>query len=340
MAKGNASGGPVAGARESASEGDWDASGKTAPGMEEETTSEEPTEDAEPEVEGEESEAEPEAEPEQEEAEGAEEGEEEGAEEGTEEEGEEAEPGEEEADAEQDERIAELTGQIAQQTKLMEYYEKQNSVLTQRLQQLVATVQKGAAKVPPAGAVPGIPKDLEPPPANWETTNDLVSYFDKRTGTMINQHVENTLRKGYQDAIMPAFNRFNTALHSIIERAVKPQLKDFDDVLGEVTKSVFLLDSKGEKIVGVQNQQLLNYFRAQPVPLLAMYDYGMSRRAPKQIKKATNEAVKKAVKKLGTRPKAPVVPKGKAKPKGPIAELDWNTPRRVAEGILAKKRLI
>jgi hypothetical protein len=71
-----------------------------------------------------------------------------------------------------------------------------------------------------------------------------------------------------------------------------------------------------------------------------MYDYGLTRRAPKQIQKASREATKKAVKKLASRPKAPVQPKGSQKPKGAVAELDWDTPRNVAEKVLAKRRLI
>lgn len=340
MGKGVASGGQVAGARESADGGDWDASGQTAPGMD--NLGDEESQ----EFEGEEYEEESEGEPTEGESEGDEElgaEEEEGEEEGAEEEGaeEEGEPTEE--DAEYEAQISDLTGQIAQRDKLLEYYQGQVNKLSQQVQNLIATVQKGAAKEGPGAgkAIPaGPPAELEAPPEAWETTKDLVAFFDKRNQTLIDRAAQAALQRAQTAVLKPTLDRMNAAVHDIISRAIKPQLKDFDDVLGEVTREAFLLDQTGTRIVGVARPDLVNYFRAQPVPMLAMYDYGLSKRAPKQINKASKEAVKKAVKKLSSRPKAPVQPKGKGKPKGSPVELDWDTPRGVAEKIMAKKRLI
>ena len=70
-----------------------------------------------------------------------------------------------------------------------------------------------------------------------------------------------------------------------------------------------------------------------------MYDYGLSKKAPKAIAEGIKKGTQKAIAKITSKPKAPTEIKGRGQA-GPADELDWNTPKDQVEKVLAKKRLL
>jgi len=198
--------------------------------------------------------------------------------------------------------------------------------------------QPGQRQSPPGQQeAPGEIAELEPPPENWETTNDVVSYFDKRTQTRTQQVME----QAYNESVKPQFDRFNGAIGEIFDRFVKPQLEDFDDIVKGVNNNhLFVMDPTGQNAIAVKNQALLDYFLAQRIPQLAMYDWGLSQKAPQKIKEGTEKAKKELIGKIKKKPKTPTQIKSGGAVEAGDDELDWNTPSDKVEQILHKKRLI
>jgi len=147
------------------------------------------------------------------------------------------------------------------------------------------------------------------------------------------------LQKGFQQMVVPALERINQAMNHVIEKTIKPNLKDWDEVMEDVHDELFILDKSGKQVINVKNQALLDYFRAQPVPVLAMYEHGLAKKAPQKIKEGVQKANKDTIQKIQKKPKAPTqVKSGHAQPD--IGDLDWDTPASQAEKILAKKKLL
>jgi hypothetical protein len=253
-------------------------------------------------------------------------------------EGEQEEP--EEAEVSDTKRsLTEMEGRLSQTEKMLQFYQKGYNELMARA--------KGAPAQPPIGeqAAQGKPTpqgqpdaDLQAPPPEWKTSEEVVQYFDKRNQSVIRREINQVVQQ-YVGEIDRSFSRVNQAIHSFVDRSVKPQLKDFDEVVKNVNNELFILDPTGQNVVDVRNRALLQYFQSQPIPILAMYDYGVSRQAPQKIKNAASEATKKTVQKIANRPKAPKQIKGGASSEQ-VGELDWDTPKDKVEQILGKKRLI
>ena len=266
---------------------------------------------------------------------------EEGAEEAQEGKEQEPEKEEPEEDSETKRSLTELQGKFSQMEKMLQFY--QNSY-----NQLATQMKTGGAVQPPTGeqAAQGKPtpqgqaqtEQLDAPPPEWKTSEEVVQYFDKRNQAIVRKEIDQVVKQ-YVGQIDESFGRVNQAIHTFIDRSIKPQLKDFDDVIKDVNNELFVLDPTGQNIVGFRNQALLQYFKSQPIPILAMYDYGVSKKAPQKIKEAAQQATKKTVQKIAQKPKAPKQIKGGASSEE-AGELDWNTPRDKVEQILGKKRLI
>lgn len=270
-----------------------------------------------------------------------EEGQEPKPEEAVEEQPEKEEPEEKPESSAKDSSLTEMQVKLTQMEKMLQFYQQGYNELLQRTRgaQQPAPPPVGEHAATGKPTQPGqVQANLEPPPAEWKTTEDVVKYFDKRNQSMIRQEIDGVVKQ-YVGEIDKSFARVNQAIHSFIDRSVKPQLKDFDDVIKDVNNEVFVLDPTGQNVVDVRNRALLQYFQAQPIPILAMYDYGLSKRAPQKIKQAANEATKKTVQKIAQKPKAPKQVKGGASAEE-VGELDWDTPRDRVEQILNKKRLI
>lgn len=253
---------------------------------------------------------------------------------------EEAEEPEEAEDSDTQRSLAEVQGKLSQMEKMLQFYQQgYNDLLNQSKGAQPPQEGEQAAKGKPAPQGQAeIDAELQAPPPEWKTSEDVVQYFDKRNQSLIKREIGNAVKQ-YVGEIDKSFQRVNQAIHTFIDRSIKPQVKDFDDVIKDVNNELFVLDPTGQNIVGYRNQALLQYFQSQPIPILAMYDYGVSKRAPQTIKKAAQEATKKTVQKLTKRPKATTQIRGGASSEQ-IGELDWDTPKEKVEQLLHKKRLI
>ena len=246
----------------------------------------------------------------------------------------EEEPGEEElpeiakVKQEYEGRLADVEARLAMTDKALQFYMAQ---LNDKLN--VPAAAPAPHKEAIGALVPG--GEDEAPPEAWDSSQSVVEFFDRRS----DRRISNTLQQAYKENVQPEFTRVNQAIHSLIERVVKPQSKDWDDVIKGVTNELFVLDQTGQNIVGYRNPALLNYFQAQPIPIIAMYDYGLSKRAPKTIADGIKKGTQKAISKITQKPKAPAEIRGKAKI-DESDDLDWNAPKDKVEKVLAKKGLI
>ena len=240
--------------------------------------------------------------------------------------------------------LAEVQGKLAQMEKMLQFYQKgYNDLLVQTKGAPLPKQGEQVAKGKPTPQDQAqIDAELQAPPPEWKTSEEVVQYFDKRNKSLIKREISQAVQQ-YVGEIDKSFNRVNQAIHSFIDRSLKPNLKDFDEIIKDVNNELFVLDPTGQNVVGYRNEALLQYFQTQPIPLLAMYDYGTSKQAPKKTKQAAKDAAAKATKstiqKIANRPKAPTQVKGGAASEQ-VGELDWNTPRDKVEQVLAKKRLI
>ena len=256
-----------------------------------------------------------------------------------EEEQEESEP-EVEAEAEEEvEEEEEETGdnqEVAAMRAELESLKQMNTFWQSKYNEVTSRQTQPAQKA--AQAQQATPEEFEEPPESWESTNDVVSFFDKRSNVKTQQAME----QGFKQYVQPMFEKFNTAMVEVINRTIKPSLKDYDSIIKDVNdKHLFVMDPTGEKAVAIRNQSLLDYFMAQPVPQLAMYDWGLSQKAPQKIKEGTQKAQKDLISKLKKKPKAPKqIQNASQQPEQGGDELDWDTPDTQVEKILSKKRLI
>jgi len=262
-----------------------------------------------------------------------------------EEEGHEPEPGEGEGEGEPSDEgegkslpdLETLQQQVVSQTAQIDHLTKIVNWQQTKLNEPPKPQPEAQGKDAKAKGTQGPEGDVfDTPPEAWEDTQSIVQFFDKRQDV----RTQNTMKEAYTEYVQPAFDRMNNAIHELINRTVKPQLKDYDDVMKDVNNELFILDPTGQNIVGYRNPALLEYFRAQSVPILAMYDYGLSKRAPTKIAEGIKKGTKETLAKLTKKPKAPTDIKGGKTPASGAGELDWDTPRDQVENILEKKRLL
>jgi len=224
---------------------------------------------------------------------------------------------EEEEEPEVNQEVAAMRAELESLKQMNTFWQSKYNEVTSRQTQ---PPQKAAQ------AQQATPEEFEEPPESWESTNDVVSFFDKRSNVKTQQAME----QGFKQYVQPMFEKFNTAMVEVINRTIKPSLKDYDSIIKDVNdKHIFVMDPTGEKAVAIRNQSLLDYFMAQPVPQLAMYDWGLSQKAPQKIKEGTQK------------PKGPKqIQNASQQPEQSGDELDWDTPDTQVEKILSKKRLI
>ena len=251
-------------------------------------------------------------------------------------EGEEEPEGEPEGEPEVAPEVAQLQAQLANMQRMADFFQTKYNEMVQMNQG-----QQPSPQTPEQQGQPGqpTPQGLMDPPAQWESTKQVVDFFDKRTDVRTQQKMGEMLQKGFQQMVVPALERINQAMNHVIEKTIKPNLKDWDEVMEDVHDELFILDKSGKQVINVKNQALLDYFRAQPVPVLAMYEHGLAKKAPQKIKEGVQKANKDTIQKIQKKPKAPTqVKSGHAQPD--IGDLDWDTPASQAEKILAKKKLL
>lgn len=153
----------------------------------------------------------------------------------------------------------------------------------------------------------------------------MAPYIDHRAA----QIADHMMEEAYTKNLKPVLERVNRSVSKIREHLAKQIHPDYPEVVKEAYDDIFVLDPGGH-VVGTKNPALLQYFRSQEFPELAMYEYAMTKRAPQAVKKGTQQATKKALQKLNTRPKVPSKPMGKGKT-GALPELGWDDPPDVAD---------
>lgn len=256
--------------------------------------------------------------------------------EGEQAEGEGEQEGAEEQEPEVSPEIAQMEARLANMEKMAQFFQtKYNELLqmTQGQQPSPQTPQEGQQQGQPQ------PQGLIDPPAQWESTKQIVDYFDKRVDTRTQQQMGKMLQQGFQQMVVPALQKINEAMNAVIERTIKPNMPDWDDVMSSVHEDLFVLDKTGKQVISVKNQGLLDYFRAQPVPILAMYEHGLAKKAPQKIKEGVQKANKNTIQQIQKKPKPPTQIKGGRAEPG-IGDLGWDTKPKDAEKILAKKGLL
>jgi len=257
---------------------------------------------------------------------------------------EEAQPTEREMELER--QVAELTGQMGQFQQMLEYYQ---GLVNQGVPQQGQQQQPGQPQPQtpvPGQQQPGTETQMQKPPegiltpGQWDSTDwakaqeDMGKYFDWHTKSTVQENLQNA----YQQAIQPVFQAIGNQLSAIREMVVKAQHKDYDDVIKAVHDELFYLDPNGRPLAE-KNPALIKYFQQAPFPELAMYQWGLSKKAPDKIKEAARKGSKETAKKIAAKPKGPTRPKASAPPgEGPA--LDWDSDEQTVEAELDKAHLI
>ena len=226
-----------------------------------------------------------------------------------------------------------LKAQVEHLTKLVNW---QQEKLNAKSPQLQPDARGKDAQAKGTQAQEGDQNALETPPEAWEDTQSVVQFFDKRQDL----RTRTTMKDAYTEYVQPEFERMNNAIHSLIDRVVKPQLTDYDGVMKDVYNELFVMDPTGQNIVGYRNEALLEYFKAQAIPILAMYDYGLSKKAPNKIAEGIKKGTKETLTKITKRPKAPTEIKGRNVSDSGADNLDWDTPKDQVEKHLEKHGLL
>ena len=237
-------------------------------------------------------------------------------------------------------KVGTLSAEREQLQRGIEFYQNQYNELVAQVQGVAPATgdparpaaQPGTAPANAPGQTPApLPQGIKGP-GEWEDQTEMAAYFDHAVSAKAQPLVRQELAQAYQQAIAPQIQSINKWVGALEEMVVKAQHPDFDDVVGSVMSEMFVTDHEG-KIWNdpagnpkVKNQALLNYIRQSPMPRMALYNYGVSKRAPQKIADTVTSTTEQLLKAINTRPKGPTVPRqagGGAKP----VELDWDTPK-------------
>lgn len=224
--------------------------------------------------------------------------------------------------------MATIKSQLENAQKIAEFYQAQYNNLIGKKEPKEEVKDKGKVSA----------EDLLNPPDEWGSTKEVVDFFDNRNNSI----VEKAFNQRYQEAILPMFQRADQAISALINYAIKPNKPDWDDIIKEVNNELFITDPTGQHIISEKNPGLLQYFRNQPLPILAMYEYGKNKKAsvenPKIIKNAIQKGTTDTLKKITQKKKGAInIRSGQEEA---LPELTFDTPRADAEKILGKRGII
>ena len=234
--------------------------------------------------------------------------------------------------------IEQLKAQIEQSEKVAQFYqtqfnESQNMGPDGQPAQQQQPVHPGQ-QVPGPLMEPGqLPENIVAP-GNWEDQEQQGAWTEHIAG----QRASEMMKQAYQQTLLPMLTQLSNAVASLQQGTAKAGKNDFDEVVAEVNKQIFQTGPDG-KVYSVLNPALLNYFRTQSNPYEAMYQHGLTLRAPQKIKEGVQKQTQNTLKKLGKQPVGPTQPRGGDAP-GDAPELDWDTPSKETEAILHKRGLI
>jgi len=249
------------------------------------------------------------------------------------------------------ERFHEVNTKAAKMQEMAEFYQRQYN-------ELVAQQQPGTA---PAPAQPGTasaaadstaaapaPDGKLPPgikgPGEWDTQEEMAAYYDHVATTRAQAMVRTEIATA-REAISSQFQAMAKQYGHFEDMLVRSIHKDFDAVTKPVMAELFVSDHEGNIWTDpqgnpkVKNPALLNWIRQSPSPRKALYDYALSRQAPGKITEAVRTTTKQLLTALDTRPKGPTQPR-QAGGDNRAVSLDWNTPKDVADRVLAERGVI
>jgi hypothetical protein len=206
----------------------------------------------------------------------------------------------------------------------------------------------GQPAAPMAGAQPpgGMPMKMELPPnikgpGKWDTQEDEAAYLDHMANHIQSQVpmvAMQATRQVFEQIVQPMIENFTSQIQDMQESFARQANPDYDDVIKAANEAIFTLGPDG-KVFGVKNPALLSYIRAQRNPYLALYQHGLTIKAPNKIKAGVDKATKQALRAIGAKPSGPQRPASSSS-QVPQEDLDWETPPKQAEKVLAKRGLL
>jgi hypothetical protein len=232
-------------------------------------------------------------------------------------------------------KIQEGEAQRAEMQAQFEEMQRQNKFLNQmvsdyqenRIPPPVPPQQQGMQQrqFPPQQGQPGQQmqpnQGLEPWPEEPMAMDEFGPFMDNRISSHVEQANQRSMQAYHEAAVQPMMEQVSRTIGVIQSMMLDQMCPDHKEVMESVNKELFAYDQDGN-IIGEKNPQLIKYFKSQPFPAHAAYQYGKSR--PGVIKKQTQKQTKEALKQVAQRPKGPTQPKaGSVKQDAP--DLDWNS---------------
>jgi len=234
---------------------------------------------------------------------------------------------------EQQEKLSTMEVALEESQKIAEFYRA-------REEERVAAAAIPGAKQPGAQGKPSpteeLPAGVKGPQnldatgqplsdgSGWDNQQEMAQYFDHHARQMVDNH--------------PYFERTHEVITALQDMVIRNMHPDFDEVTKPVYEELFVLDPQGN-VLAEKNKAMIEFFRAQPLPQLAMYQHGIAKKAPQKIKEGVKKQTKATLAKLEAKPKAPTEPK-KTTAGGDEPELDWDMDKGAAEQVLHKRGLI
>lgn len=215
--------------------------------------------------------------------------------------------------------------------KTAEFYQQQYNQMVVPPTEEAAEVTKQPGK---EATLPDKHPEGVSPPGEWDGQIEMGAYIDSRIKQMAG---DSDFNEGFKAQVEPVFQAMGQRLMTIAEHLIKSIHPDYDEVVKAALEDAFVFDPSGNNI-GPKNQALINLFNQSPFPHLTMYEHGLSKRAPEQIKEGIKKQTQTTLKKIAKKPKTAITPK-KSSPKSDKPELDWNTPSDQVEVILKQQGL-
>jgi len=234
-------------------------------------------------------------------------------------------------------RMTQLEADIATHQRMSEFYQLQlNERLTpeQARAQTAPTQPSSQAR---QDAAEQLPANVLPP-NKWEHQGQMADYINHAAETRATKVAQAQLQDAYKSVILPQLQQIGKVFRALEQFVVKSQNKDFDEVTKDAIGELFTLDPKGN-VLGVKNKALLNYIQGNEMPSRALYEYALSRRAPKAIAEAKKTQTKELLDGLDRKPKPTIAPASTGRAPSDDT-LDWNTSKEEAEQKLAKRGII
>lgn len=247
-------------------------------------------------------------------------------------------------------KVGDLAAKVDNFQRMAEFYQQQyNELVAQTQGAAPATAPVTDPNAPPANAPAKIqlPPNIKGPETGWDTPDELAAYVNHSITTATQPFVRQELEQVYKTTIAPQMQAMNKWMGAIEEMVVRAQHADFDEVTQAVMAELFVTDHEG-KIWNdpqgnpkVKNQALLNWFRQSPSPRMALYNYGVSKRAPEKIADTVKTTTENLLKEIDRKPKGPTMPRQATPGASSIDDVPaQDAPKEVVDAWLKRKNLL